>query len=167
LLALTAVLLRARRRHSGTAAAANTANNKIWTCQDGVNPNDTSPTNSAARPSQNRNTPGAINSSAIRMMPKINQFQVPRVVTTSLIDAPSRLYSAGDGGEWPAVGTEARRAAACADSALSPKVAFAISPMPASEPRTLTASIGSMMIFWFGESASCPNALMYLSAIKY
>ena len=64
------------------------------------------------------------------------------------------------------LGTETRRAAAWAEAALSPKVALAISPMPASEPRMLMASIGSMMIFWFGESASCPNALIYLSAIK-
>src|SRR5450756_2935632 len=66
----------------------------------------------------------------------------------------------------PALGTEERRAAACAEAALSPNVALAISPMPASDPRMLIASIGSMMIFWFGESASCPNALMYLSAMK-
>jgi len=51
------------------------------------------------------------------------------------------------GGVAPADGTEARRAAACADSALSPKVAFAISPMPASEPSRLVASIGSMITF--------------------
>src|SRR6478736_7404939 len=70
------------------------------------------------------------------------------------------------GGVLPAGGTEPRRAAAAAEAALSPNVALAISPMPASEPRMLVASIGSMMIFWFGESASCPNALMYLSAMK-
>ena len=71
----------------------------------------------------------------------------------------------GCGGVGPVGGTEeVRRAAAVA--AASPKVALAISPIPASEPRMLVASIGSMMIFWFGESASWPNALMYLSAIK-
>src|SRR3954453_14003327 len=70
------------------------------------------------------------------------------------------------GGVAPALGTEPRRAAACADAALSPKVALAISPMPASDPKMLIASIGSMMIFWFGESASWPNALMYLSIMK-
>jgi hypothetical protein len=64
------------------------------------------------------------------------------------------------------LGTDPRRAAAAAEAALSPKVAFAISPMPASEPSTLVASIGSIRIFWFGESANCPNALMYLSAMK-
>ena len=64
------------------------------------------------------------------------------------------------------LGTEPRRAAACADAALSPNVAFAISPMPASEPSMLIASTGSMMTFWFGDSASCPNALIYLSAMK-
>src|SRR6202044_4005486 len=58
--------LRANRRHTGTAAAAKTANIRIWTCQDGWNANDSSPTSSAASPSQNRKTPGAINSSAIR-----------------------------------------------------------------------------------------------------
>src|ERR1700736_2306323 len=66
----------------------------------------------------------------------------------------------------PAFGTDDRRAAACADAALSPNVALAISPMPASDPKMLIASIGNMMTFWFGESANCPNALMYLSAIK-
>jgi len=30
----------------------------------------------------------------------------------------------------------------------------------------LIASTGSMMTFWFGDSASWPNALMYLSAMK-
>ena len=59
------------------------------------------------------------------------------------------------------LGTEPRLAAAWAEAALSPNVAFAISPMPASEPRMLIASIGSMMIFWFGESASWLNALIY------
>src|SRR5450756_2037707 len=81
-----------------------------------------------------------------------------------MLASSNRLYRCGGAG--PALGTEERRAAACADTALSPKVAFAISPMPASDPRMLIASIGSMMIFWFGESASCPNALMYLSAMK-
>src|SRR5216683_1534998 len=66
----------------------------------------------------------------------------------------------GGGGFGPALGTDGRRAAACADSALSPKAALAISPIPASEPSRLTASIGSMITFWFGESANCPNALM-------
>ena len=33
----------------------------------------------------------------------------------------------------------------------APNVALAISPMPASEPSTLVASIGSIRIFWFGE----------------
>ena len=71
------------------------------------------------------------------------------------------------GGVGPVVGTEPpRRAAAAADAALSPNVALAISPMPASEPSMLIASTGSMMTFWFGESASWPNALIYLSAMK-
>ena len=70
------------------------------------------------------------------------------------------------GGVGPVFGTEDVRRAAADDVAASPKVALAISPMPASDPKMLIASIGSMTIFWFGESASCPNALMYLSAIK-
>jgi len=82
---LTALLLRATRRHSGTAAAAKIANIRICNCQDGWNANDNSPTNSAASPSQNRKTPGASNSSAIRMRPKISQFQVPRVENISVI----------------------------------------------------------------------------------
>src|ERR1700716_366783 len=53
----------------------------------------------------------------------------------------------------PAFGTDERRAAACADAALSPNVALAISPMPASDPSMLMASIGRMMIFWCGETA--------------
>src|SRR5207244_5894619 len=81
--------------------------------------------------------------------------------------APPSSHLCAGGAAWPALGTEPpRRAAACAEAALSPKVALAISPMPASEPRMLIASIGSMTIFWFGDSASCPNALMYLSAMK-
>src|SRR5579872_1971545 len=79
-------LLRARRRQTGTASAAKMANIRIWTCQDGVYANDISPVRSAASPSQNRNTPGAISSSAIRMTPKISQFQVPRVTNISFID---------------------------------------------------------------------------------
>src|SRR5580698_10099194 len=62
LLLLTALLLRATRRHSGTAAAANTANIRICSCHDGWIANDNSPTNSAASPSQNRKIPGAISS---------------------------------------------------------------------------------------------------------
>src|SRR5712664_4035924 len=80
----------------------------------------------------------------------------------SFIIKPTQLagVAGGGGGFGPAFGTEERRAAACADAALSPKVALAISPIPASEPSRLTASIGSMLTFWFGEAANCPNALM-------
>ena len=53
------------------------------------------------------------------MTPKISQFQVPKVVNISLILSPrSAFYPAGVGGTAPAFGTEPRRAAACADSAL-------------------------------------------------
>src|ERR1700738_1460864 len=62
LLLLTALLLCATRRHSGTAAAANTANIRSCDCQDGLIANDSSPTSSAARPSQNMKTPGASSS---------------------------------------------------------------------------------------------------------
>src|SRR5258708_7796876 len=89
LLSLTEVLLRAMRRHSGTAAAAKIANVRICSCQDGLMTNDNSPTSNAASPSQNKNTPGAINSSAIRMTPKISQFQVPSVANISVIGRPS------------------------------------------------------------------------------
>ena len=65
---------------AGTAATANTENRMSCVCQDGLNTNDTRPTSSAASPSQNMNTPGAANSSAIKMKPKISQFQLPRVV---------------------------------------------------------------------------------------
>ena len=44
---------------------------------------NSNPTSNAASPSQNRNTPGAISSSAIRMKPKISQFQVPNVENIS------------------------------------------------------------------------------------
>ena len=79
---------------------------------------------------------------------------------------PVRCIGTVAAGGEPVLGTEPRRAAAWAEAALSPKVALAISPMPASEPRMLIASTGIMRIFWFGESANCPNALMYLSAMK-
>src|SRR6202012_1727902 len=88
LLALAALLLLASRRHIGTAIAANTANIRSCVCQDGATTNDTSPTSSAAKPSQNRKTPGAANSSAIRMNPKISQFQVPSVVNISAMTRP-------------------------------------------------------------------------------
>src|SRR5581483_6693549 len=88
LLALAVLLLFARRRQTGTAMAANTANINSCVCHDGCNTNDTSPTSSAASPSQNRKTPGAINSSAIRMNPKISQFQVPSVVNISAMTRP-------------------------------------------------------------------------------
>src|ERR1700739_3922680 len=55
------------------------------------------------------------------------------------------------GGVAPAAGTEPRRAAAAAETALSPNVAFAISPMPASEDSMPVASSGSMITFLFGE----------------
>src|SRR5262249_44641884 len=63
------------------------------------------------------------------------------------------------------VGPVERRGAGGGRSSL-PNVALAISPMPASEPSTLTASIGSIRTFWFGDCASCPNAFRYLSATK-
>src|SRR6187402_255710 len=85
LLSLSLLLLRATRRHSGTAATANTANIKSCDCQDGLIANDSSPTSSAASPSQNMKTPGAISSSAIRTKPKISQFQVPNVENISVM----------------------------------------------------------------------------------
>src|SRR5262245_45452305 len=167
LLWLAAPDLSAKRRHSGTAAIANTENMMSCVCQDGLKTNDNNPTSSAASPSQNRNTPGITSASiAIRMKPRINQFQLPRVTNISAITRPPQRCGA-TGGVGPALGTEPpRRAAAVADAALSPKVARAISPMPASDPRMLVASIGSISTFWFGDSASCPNALIYLSAMK-
>src|ERR1700761_844975 len=89
LLLLTSLLLRDSRRHSGTAATANTANINSCACQDGCRANDTRPTSSAASPNQNRKTPGAISSSAIRMKPKISQFQVPSVENISAMTRPS------------------------------------------------------------------------------
>src|SRR5947208_14305386 len=83
LLALWLEALLAKYHHAGTAAAANTANINSCACQDGLIANDSKPTRSAASPSQNRKTPGASNSSAIRMKPKISQFQVPKVVNIS------------------------------------------------------------------------------------
>src|SRR6266566_657455 len=195
LLSLDAPRPRASRSHSGTAAAANTANIRSCACQDGCSANDTNPANSAATPSQNRKTPGAISSSAIRRKPKISQFQVPSVENISVMTRPSILehdlfgkpvpthhvvarghafpdhalpYCSGSigGGLGPAVGTEVRCAAAAAEAALSPNVALAISPMPASAPSMLIASTGSIKTFWFGDDANCPNALMYLSAMK-
>src|SRR6201995_2606704 len=88
LLALTELLLFASRRHTGTATAANTANIRSCVCQDGCTTNDTNPTSSAASPSQNRKTPGAANSSAIRTNPKISQFQVPSVLNVSAKTRP-------------------------------------------------------------------------------
>ena len=74
---------RARRRHNGTAAAANTANINNCVCQAGLIAKETRPTRSEASPSQNRNTPGTATSSAIRMKPKISQFQLPNVENIS------------------------------------------------------------------------------------
>src|SRR5665213_3696334 len=88
LLRLTALLESATRRHSGTAQAAKIANIRICICQDGSSANDNSPTSRAASPSQNRNTPGASNSSAISTTPKISQFQVPSVANMSVMVAP-------------------------------------------------------------------------------
>src|SRR6185312_5597218 len=175
LLWLRLLALRAKCRHAGTAATANTANSRSCACQDRLMANDSSPTRSAASPSQNMKTPGASSSSAIRMKPKISQFQVPNVVNISAMTRTSRedlsrqAYFCGvtGGGVGPVFGTDdVRRAAADAEATLSPNVALAISPMPASEDSTLVASIGIIRSFWFGESANCPNALMYLSAIK-
>src|SRR3954463_3372770 len=89
LLWLTVLLARAMRRHSGTAAAANIANIRIWICQDGWIANDSKPTSNATSPSQIKKTPGASNSSAISTTPKISQFQVPSVENISVIDQPS------------------------------------------------------------------------------
>ena len=87
-LALASGFGRARRRHTGTAAAANTANITSWICQDTATVNEINPTSSAASPSQNRKMPGAITSSAIRMKPKINQFQVPSDTNMSVMTRP-------------------------------------------------------------------------------
>src|SRR3954468_6329696 len=125
LLLLAEAGLSAKRRHSGTAATAKTANIKSCVCQDGLIKNDNNPTSSAASPSQNKKTPGASNSSAIRMKPKISQFQVPRVVNISaMIDLQYAQRCGAGGGVGPALGTDPRRAAAAADAALSPNVAF-------------------------------------------
>jgi hypothetical protein len=65
------------------------------------------------------------------------------------------------GGVGPVLGTEeVRRAAAVAEAELSPNAALAISPIPASEDSTLVASIGIIRIFWLGDYANFPNALM-------
>src|SRR5712672_2179265 len=95
-LALAEALPRASRSHTGTAQAANTANIRSCACQDGCSANDTSPTKSAARPSQNRKTPGAISSSAIRTKPKISQFQVPSVENISVMTRSSGSGSCSD-----------------------------------------------------------------------
>src|SRR6185437_15879504 len=87
-LLLAELFERARRRHSGTAATANTANIRSWISHDGWITNDSRPTSSAASPSQNRNTPGTAISSAIRMMPNTSQFQVPNVENISAMIAP-------------------------------------------------------------------------------
>ena len=173
------------RRHSGTAATANTANISSCVCQDGLIANDSRPTSSAASPSQNMNTPGASSSSAIRMKPKISQFQVPSVVehlghdtsVTSRINraspVPDRTRLSSPLAASPAAGSarcsapRTRRAAACAEAALSPKVALAISPMPASEPSMrgrLDRQHDDLLVRRIRRAA--PNALMYLSAMK-
>src|SRR4051812_38652416 len=85
LLLLTPELLRATRRHTGTAAAANTANINSCNCHDSRNTNDNSPTKSAASPIQNRNTPGNISSRPISSRPNTSQFQVPSVENISAI----------------------------------------------------------------------------------
>src|SRR5260370_23640589 len=89
LLSLTDVALCAKYRQAGTLAAANSANIRSCVCQDGLITNDSNPTSSADSPSQNRNMPGAASSSAIRMKPKISQFQVPNVVNISAMTQPS------------------------------------------------------------------------------
>src|SRR5262249_49925539 len=71
--------------------------------------------------------------------------------------------------ETPVVGTVGRRGGGALPSPLlgsPPNAALAISAMPASEPSTLVDSIGRISTFWFGDSASWPNALRYLSAMK-
>jgi len=47
-----------------------------------------------------------------------------------------------------------------------PKVALAISAMPAREPSTPVTSIGMISTFWFGAPASWPRTFMYFSATK-
>src|SRR5829696_555458 len=89
LLTLRLPALRAKCRHAGTAATANTANISSCVCQDGLIANDNNPTRSAASPSQNMKTPGASSSSAIRTKPKISQFQVPRVENISAMTRTS------------------------------------------------------------------------------
>src|SRR5258708_7563124 len=117
-----AAWLRAKRRHTGTAAAAKTANIKIWTCQDGLNANDISPTSNAASPSQNRKTPGAINSSAIRMTPKISQFQGPSVTNISSMAVPLTAFTrpAASAGGSPVFAPHPRRGGAAPPRAPPP-----------------------------------------------
>jgi hypothetical protein len=87
--ALRLPALRAKCRHAGTAATAKMANNNSCVCQDGLITNDSNPTSRAASPSQNRKMPGASSSSAIRMKPKISQFQVPNVENISAMTRTS------------------------------------------------------------------------------
>src|SRR6185312_3572774 len=88
LLWLERLWLDASRRQTGTAASANSANIRSCACHCGCTAKDTRPTSSAASPNQNRKTPGAANSSAIRMKPKISQFQVPNVENISVMTRP-------------------------------------------------------------------------------
>ncbi len=106
------------------------------------------PTRIAAIPSHSMNTPGASSSSTRNTAATMNQSQAPSATiqdhkTLSIMSTPGR----------PGTGPVGRRGGGALPSPdrSPPNVALAISPMPASEPSTLVASIGRISIFWFGE----------------
>ena len=139
-------------------------------CHDQSTRSEMAPTASAARPSQNMKTPGAITSTTSSRPPTMNQFQMPR--DDSADHMAAYPWPSGRGGSLNGLGEAAAVAGPVGPvgrggdggrggdaGRSSPKVALAISAMPASEPSTPMVSIGSISIFWFGACARAGERL--------
>ena len=112
------------------------------------------------------NTPGNVSSISRNTAATTNQSQPPIATDQDHMrrfPSSSLLVRLGMPGTGP-VGRRAGGGALPSPPRESPpNVALAISPMPASEPSTLVASIGRISVFWFGDSASSANACRCIS----
>src|SRR5262249_61722445 len=104
----------------------------------------------AGAPSHIMNVPAARSSIRKNTAAAMNQFQCPSPINQVVMSEFVFIMTALRQPETPVVGTVGRRGGGALPSPLlgsPPNVALAISPIPASEPSTLVASIGRISTF--------------------